>query len=506
VQLVVALARSGKIIEAAQEAQQLPVESLKNGDAAAAVLVAAEGAYKSNDFRTAEKLFAVAAREGVPDQQRTQALSGLAWTQYRSAGKQVSAATFERLLQEYPDSPLAAEAAAVRARSLEEAKQYDAALATYRLVVEEYPESPLAPSALWGAARLHDRLEQDREAAAMLARLINEHPQFAERDAALYQLGWVLTDLEDQHAGEAAHARLVKEYPQSAYFADAAYRLAEQAARRQETSRAIELADQVLAIETATTVRESALYLRGQLAAAGSKWDEVARFMRQHASEFPKSSMNLSARYWQAEAAFRQADYTSADKQLAELDAAAQSRREAWLGIVPLRRAQSLAQQNRWPDALRMAESVAKRYPQFKQLHEADYLIGRALGMQARFDEARVAYDRAIRSPLAEGSETAAMAQWMIGETYFHQKRYPEAIAAYERCLNEHAIGRWQAAALLQAGKCRLIMGETEKARADLERVVREFADQPLAAEAKSRLQALGLPRAAGLDSLEPSR
>jgi TolA-binding protein len=138
-----------------------------------------------------------------------------------------------------------------------------------------------------------------------------------------------------------------------------------------------------------------------------------------------------------------------------------------------------------------LAQSVARRYPQFPQLYDADYLCGRALGSLARFDEAREAYSRVLQSPAASKTETAAMAQWMIGETYFHQKRYTAAVDSYERCLAEHAFPRWQAAALLQAGKCHMLQGDSASARRDLTRVVNDFADQPLSAEARTRLASL---------------
>lgn len=493
VQLVVALARSGKLADATAEINLLTPAAMNDADAAAAVLLAAEGAYAANDLATAERLFSLAVSEGVSADQRSQALSGLAWTQFRRAGKQASAETFERLLREYPTSPLAAEAALVRARSLEDSEQVDAALATYRLVIDDYADSAQLPQALFGAARLHDRLDQDREAADLLTRLIDDHPQFAERDAAIYELSWVLTDLKDLPAAEAALARLAKDYPNSAYWADATCRLAEHAARRKETARAIELADQVLAAKTTSEVRDTALYLRGQLAAAESQWEEVARLMQEHVQQFPASALNLSAHYWRAEATFRQGDYLSAEKRLADLESAAKHRSEAWLGIVPLRRAQCLAQQKRWADALKIAQTIAARYPQFKQQPDADYLIGRCLGSQGKFDDARAAFERVLNSPAAGGTETTAMAQWMIGEGLFHQKRYGDAIAAYDHCARDSSFPRWQAAAVLQAGKCRLLLGETELARRDLERVVTEYTDQPLAEEAKARLASLPL-------------
>ena len=46
------------------------------------------------------------------------------------------------------------------------------------------------------------------------------------------------------------------------------------------------------------------------------------------------------------------------------------------------------------------------------------------------------------------------MAQWMIGESFFHQEKYAEALAEYLRVDDRYPFPRWQAAALLQAGKC----------------------------------------------------
>jgi TolA-binding protein len=228
--------------------------------------------------------------------------------------------------------------------------------------------------------------------------------------------------------------------------------------------------------------------------------------MGQHVQDFPTSPQNLTARYWQAEAAFRLGNFDDALTQLTALESVTSARTEPWLGVIPLRRAQCLSQQNRWAEALELASTIATRHPQFKQQFEAEYLIGRALGNQGRFDDARVAYLRVLDDPAAKATEIAAMAQWMIGESHFHQQHYAQAVAAYERCLAEHTIPRWQAASLLQAGKCRLLLGQTEEAKKDFSRILSQYADQSVSAEARQRLASLAATATASRPSADKSR
>ena len=161
---------------------------------------------------------------------------------------------------------------------------------------------------------------------------------------------------------------------------------------------------------------------------------------------------------------------------------------------MPLRIVQCLAHEKRWAEAIEAAETTIAEQPERADRHEFDYLIGRALASQGKLDDARAAYERVIASPAAAGSETAAAAQWMIGEALFHQKKYDAALAAYARCSGHANFPRWQAAGLLQAGKCRLLLGRKDQAIADFQKLAGELGDTPYAAEARQRLAALQSP------------
>jgi TolA-binding protein len=161
------------------------------------------------------------------------------------------------------------------------------------------------------------------------------------------------------------------------------------------------------------------------------------------------------------------------------------------MAMVPLRRAQSLALQNRWADAYAIVAQIAAAFPNFEQQYEVDYLLGRCLANQADFEGARQAYQRVILSPAGAKTETAAMAQWMIGETFFHQKNYETALREYLRLEILYAFPTWQAGALLQAGKCRERLGEDKEAAALYQRILKTYPKTTFAEEAARRLKSL---------------
>jgi len=256
-------------------------------------------------------------------------------------------------------------------------------------------------------------------------------------------------------------------------------------------------------------VREHAVYLQGQIAVARQDWQRAGEVFQKFVEQFPRSTRRLVAEFWVAEAAYRQKDYPEAEKRFERLMSEIQGQTENWLGMIPLRRAQLLAAKRQWLDAYEIASKIEKQYPGFEQQYEVDYLLGRCLAARAEFEAARAAFRRVIESPQGRRTETEAMARWMIGETYFHQKNYEAAIREYIALEVLCAYPTWQAAALLQAGKCRELLGEHQEAARLYARLLKQYPDQqPFADEARRRLQAHGLGggRSSSAPQLEPNR
>jgi TolA-binding protein len=469
-----------------------------------------------------------AASEKAPDEIASQSLAGLAQMLAGAGELENAVGCYEGLLQRFPDGGQAAASAMACAQLRERLEQFDAALAMYHLVIESHKESEQLPQALLGAASLCDRLSQEAKAIEHYERLISEFSATDVAPAAIYGWAWCLRELKRDAEANEKFELLRREYPQSQYWTDAVYRLALFAAQAKQFERAMELLDQLIERTRPTTTNsgneieggaqatvsdeaegnqaapdnsngeasivpaetlEHGLYLRAQIAITLAKWDDAEQDLKRLMERHRHSALSLPAEFLRADVAYRRGDYEQAGGRFAALEPRLEGRSERWIPMVALRRAQVLAQQKRWSEARQIAESIEKRYPSFDQQFEADYLIGRAYAAEANLDEARKQYQKVVRSPQGGKTETAAMAQWMIGESYLLQEQYAAAIREYLRVETLYAYPHWQAAALLQAGKCYEQLGQWKSAGDAYARLLKLYAKTEFASEARERLQ-----------------
>jgi TolA-binding protein len=444
-----------------------------------------------------------------------------------------AAALYEQFLKDHADGAPAVEAALACADVRERLKQFDAALAMYQLVIQRHADSAHLPMALLRAGTLYDRLSQEVAAIEQFERVVRDYPDSPLVPAALYGWGWSLYDLKKPEEANAKFGQLRRDYPDSPYWADATYRLAEFAMQAKDLDRAQDLLDELIdaaqskavagAVASdelepsppksdsthepagrnnepqpddgasrvpAETLRH-ALYLRAQVAISGWRWKDaeadLERLIREHA-DWP---LAFAAEFLRADVAYRSADYEAAAQRFDVLASKIKGRKERWVPLVPLRRAQVFAQQKRWTDARAVASAISKDYPDFDQQYEVDYLLGRCHAAEADLKAARECFQKVVRSPNGSKTETAAMAQWMIGETYFLQEQYSAAVREYLRVEVLYAYPRWQAAALLQAGKCYEQMGGWNDAAETYGRLLKLYPQTDFAGEARERLQSV---------------
>ncbi|HZZ72299.1 MAG TPA: tetratricopeptide repeat protein [Pirellulales bacterium] len=451
----------------------------------------ADAAFAAGDKAWAAELYSALSAAGNPPHYIKQGLAGLARCQVQSEKLTDANSTLERLVNEYPDDAKTAEAAFLRGRVLEQNGQLDPALSMYQLVLDKFADSREAPQAMLAAARLHEKQHQGELAASLYEQFVDRFPKSKDVDAALYGWAWALRDLNKPDRADALFQRLHAEFPESKYWPDATYRLAERSLAAKKYDQADALLDSLLKAKLDSAMKQHALYLRGQVAIAAERWPEVSERMSALATEFPQGELRLPADYWTAEAAYRQNNFTKAGELYTALAAQIGGRKENWLALVPLRQAQVLAQEKKWDQAAEIAARIETDFPGFEQQYEADYLLGRCKASQADFEGARQAYQKVLRSPTGGKSETAAMAQWMIGETYFHQTQFEAALREYLRVEPLYDYPRWQAASLLQAGKCYEKLGRTREAAETYGRVLQAYPQTEFTDEAKSRLNAV---------------
>ncbi len=447
----------------------------------------AEAALETGNVAWARNLFEQLANQAEPAYAQ-RALLGLGWTQYRAGQFPEAAATLARLLaMEKVSAPLAAEAAFLRARLLAKLRQPDGALALFEMVVDKYPDTKWFGPALLAAGRLEAQMGQHTQAVQRFQRYVQTFPQASDLDTALYDWAWSLKELGQADQSQKLFERIHHEFPQSPYWAEVTLRLAQQAYQSHQYERARQLASAVLA-HSAPDLRPYALYLQMQIAASQADWDSVSQLVHQLLQQHPGSPLQIYAEFWQVELMFRKKDFQTAGKLLENFAKKYPSPPAGLAPLVGLRQAQLLAHQGRWDEVIQAASRLRDQYPQFDQLYEADYLLGRALARKARFDEAREAFQRVIRSPQGAHTETAAMAQWYIGETYFHQQDYQTALRAYLLVEVLYAYPEWQALALLEAARCHQKLGHQEQAQQLYERLLRRFPDTAAARQYRQHL------------------
>lgn len=447
----------------------------------------AETALKAGDKQWAGELFQKLAQDGNPEEFVKAGVAGLSWVRLDAASDDTAAAAIEQLIQKDPTNPLIPPVLSARAKVLVERGQSAAALTLYQQIYRDYPESDLAPSAMLNAAQiLNDRQEYGR-AAEIYRSLIQAPSAEMQLDDLHYRLGWALVDQGKPEAAADQWRILCEHYPDSQLWTDAAYRRAEGLMTAGHTAEATQLLQQVAAKED-QHVSPHAVYLLGQIAVGQSDWETVARQMAKLESGEAGEQLQIMASFWHAEALFHQQKFGDAAKRFENVDILARGRDLPWNSTVALRRAQLAAHLGDWDEAFRLADLAVISFPDFEQRYELDYLRGRCLARQARFADARAAYQMVVDSQLGGASETAAMAQWMIGETYFHQKNYQSAIQAYSRVAALYNFPRWKAGSLLQIGKCYEISRQWDKAQKYYDEVAVGYPESFFASEAQQRL------------------
>jgi len=499
--LALCYAKLGRLDDATRSLGNMSEEKPSESSGVARYQVA-ESALAAGNLQLATELFTDLARRQTDPTLASKCLSGLGWCQFKAKNWTEAAETFERLQKEFSDSPLAAEAALMCGQSLEQLDQADAALAMYDVVFKKYPTSDRMAEALWYAARLHEQREQPSDACRYYEQLVHGHPDFPEFDAVLYRWALLLEHSKKTEASTALLERLRRDLPQSRFAPDAALRLAEHSLAGQDYEQTDKLLTELTADTAPELVRERALYLQGRLAMAQQHWPEVEASLAQLIETFPNGELLLPASYLIAEALYRQGKYEKAAERFADLSKMPASREQSWSATAELRQAQAWAQLKEWEKSFEVARGITTHFPDFSEQYEVNYLIGRTLAAQADFAAARESYTKVIESPAGGKTQTAAMARWMIGESFFHQENYAAALAEYLQ-VAECSFPRWQAAGLLQAGKCHEALGQWSQAAEVYERLSNKFPMSELSDEAKQRAAAARQQIAAGTKSLK---
>ena len=372
------------------------------------------------------------------------------------------------------DLAIEAEKLLDEAAGLQRDGRFDAALAAFHKLIDLGQASSLRAEALRRGARLHQRLNQHQEARRLFEQLLREFPTSPHTAETIAGLASIHDSEGKTSKARTRRRELVAKFPQSAQAPEAAYWLARAAADEKDSALAAQyvawLLDELETRESPTARQRQlwaqAVCLQCQLDAAEKRWQVVEDTATGALEQLPQGADQVRVEFWLAEAEFRTGRFDEARSRFGQLEERTVGIVEAWVAMVPLRRAQLAARRQQWTEVLRFVERIDGEHPDFPLQDEVDYLRGRALAGRGEMTAARVAYGRVLNSETTGDSETAAMAQWMIGETFFHQSNYVQARAAYLAVIERQASADWQARAALQVGKCWELENRWDEAQA----------------------------------------
>jgi TolA-binding protein len=445
-----------------------------------------------------------------------------------------AASAFSEALELAPDDPTAPEVALAQGRVLEDGQQTDAALKAYARIPDRYASASAAALARLARARLLSKAGRHDDASGEYERLIgDEHAQEhlvkagAKPDRLLAEWGWSLIDAEKPAEADRVFARLLKEHAESSYAVDARFNLAESANLARNYADVIRLLAPLAAQKpgdgknavakegnsTDTKVDPgdspdslrrllpAVLYRLGRTQVELKDWEPATVTLDRLLTEFPESAYHREARYLRAECALQRGDAAAALAGFSALlaEKPAPTDQEGWNSTVRLKQIESWIALKRWKDALDGALAMKKALGAKDTVPvELDFAFGQALIGLARFDEARAAFEHVIDA--SGKGDLGAHALLMHGEAYFHQEKLLEALRDFLKVDILYKAPRWQAAALLEAGKVYERLDQWADAAETYGRLVARFPGEAPATEAVRRQAA-----ASGRASLNPS-
>jgi len=482
-------------------------------------------------------------KQGAPTEPalRIRALAGLGKALWELDKPAEAASAFAAVLDLAPDDPMAPEIALARGRALEASQQTATALKAYSLVLERFPKSSQAAQAGLAHARLLDKAGRPADAARSFERLLGdksarEHLGGAglPPDTIMAEWGRVLLDAEKPAEADRVFTRLLDEYPSSLFAAEARFNLAESAnlshnhaevvrlltplavkkpAAPQTDARAAGAKSQA-AQTRATNPTETdslrrllpaVLYRLGRTHAEMKDWNAAQETLDRLIAEFPDTPYRREALYLRAESALQRGDSAAALSGFAALlqEPPAANDPKGLIPGVRLKRIQCWIAMKHWKEALEDAKTLKNGLTAGDPaVAELNYATGQALLGLARLEEARAAFQSVVDAH--GGADIEARAQLMCGETYFHQDQFHEALRIFLKVDILYDAPRWQAAALLEAGKVYERLDQWADAAETYQRLLTKFPKEPAAAEAQLR-KAAASRRAAATNSVRKS-
>ncbi len=373
-------------------------------------------------------------------------------------------------------------------------EQIQSATELLRWVMQHHSGTEVDGLATIELAVLLRKSNQPEAALKHLEKFLADQPTHASVDAAHYEMAWIYLE-QNKSSDAASHFEtIVRQYKKSPFRYDALFRSAKIAFDGGDLEMAEKLAHELDNLKPADkTLADHALQLRGQSLLLSKKYALAQSALTLLLRRTDNHKIRRSAAFYLADsiAGPQVQKSTETEKSYQRFLTTQKGFNPDARKLIPyvdLRVCQKLAERGQFQLAQKIAEKTQARFKDFEKQYELDFIIGRSLANNAKFEAARKRYQAVVSSSAGGNSETAAKAQWMIGETYFHQELFAEALAAYYKVDSLFSFKQWRAAALLQAGKCQERLENLTQARTLYRQVMTLLPKSTYAKQAETRL------------------
>ena len=465
-----------------------------------------EFAFADGKFKQAESAYdrvvALKSSQYVPV-----ALYGKAWSQLKQDEFESAAATFTRMIDQFGDHAMHADAIVGRGMSHRKASKFKKAIEDFDTYLKGELTSSERASALYERGLAEVALKDNTAAAATFSQALDANPQSQLGDKIVYEMAWAYKNSDQSKKAQAAFARLAKDFAQSPLAVEARFHVATYLYNDKEYAAASNEFKTVRDAATDKTIAAKANYMLAWSYYKQKDFSAAEREFRNQATEYPKGPKYADALFMISESLYKQQDHAKAivayKVAIPEVQASSEVT-AATKELAYLHGAQSANQTQDYATAEKYSKAIIDDTPDSKYINSAWFEYGKALKGQNKTEEALNAWNRVKDSV----DRTGAQARFMVGEVLFEQRKFDEAAKEFKLVVYGYGglqahdeIKAIQAMAAYEAGRCNLVQISTadSRSKADLisesrkwfEYLVKNFPKHRLASDAETQLTKL---------------
>ena len=466
-------------------------------------------------LRLADSYFALKQYEAAIREYRRISGDGEDYARYQmaqaaanSGDLDAAASAFQQLIGAYGQSRWAPPARYQLGYVYLQQQQYERAVAAYRSLLQSNPGTALAAKAQYGIGDAYFNEGRMEEAIEAYKQVLSQYPESPLASDAASSIQYAILAIGEPERTDELITEFAQSHPNSPIVAELRFRQAEVKYESGLTDEALADFQQFVRTSENTTLLPQAYFYLGTIYAESGRLAEAENYLAQLIRQFPDSPRRMEALERLGQLYLQSEQYADALDTFRRLEAAAGAPDaggrdgggapggapgggESAMEIsARYGQSRALLAMGRRQEAQQVLEDYLDGHPQAEEAGLIQLGLARIYEVQGRLAAAEQLYQRIVQS---SRSDAGAEALYLLGMLQRSDGRLREAIETLSRMPSLFpGAGGWLARSLLAQAETFGSLGETGNAQRLYDRVVDEFTGTPFAAEARSRLQAMG--------------